>query len=101
METHLSFNERLQGAMWGIFIGDALAMPVHWYYDTLALKYENAPEEGLIANTMCGGDNCGRGTVLGALLGARNGMRCWPDRWVEGLLEPPPSVTLPSNYGGG
>lgn len=59
----------------------------------LALKYENAPEEGLIANTMCGGDNCGRGAVLGALLGARNGMlRRWPDRWVEGLLEPPPAL---------
>jgi len=65
------------------------ALPATFF---LALKYENAPEEGLIANTMCGGDNCGRGTVLGALLGARKGMRCWPDRWVNGLLEPPPSV---------
>ena len=24
---------RLSGALWGLFVGDALAMPVHWYYD--------------------------------------------------------------------
>ncbi len=55
----------------------------------LALKYQNLPEEGLIANTMCGGDNCGRGSVLGALFGAMHGMKSWPARWVDGLLEPP------------
>lgn len=25
-------EDRLKGALWGLFIGDALAMPVHWYY---------------------------------------------------------------------
>ncbi|SHO43991.1 ADP-ribosylglycohydrolase family protein [Desulfopila aestuarii] len=63
------------------------ALPATLY---LALKYQNQPEQGLIANTMCGGDNAGRGAVLGALLGAQNGMDCWPARWVEGLLDPPP-----------
>ncbi|CAJ1349687.1 unnamed protein product, partial [Effrenium voratum] len=24
--------ERAAGALWGLFVGDALAMPVHWYY---------------------------------------------------------------------
>ena len=24
---------RLRNALWGLFIGDALAMPAHWYYD--------------------------------------------------------------------
>lgn len=28
---------RIQGAIWGMFIGDALAMPVHWYYQRDAL----------------------------------------------------------------
>ena len=60
----------------------------------LALKYENLPEDGLIADTMCGGDNCGRGSVLGALFGARHGMEAWPSRWVKGLLEPPPLVQI-------
>ena len=25
-------RQRLQNALWGLFIGDALAMPAHWYY---------------------------------------------------------------------
>jgi hypothetical protein len=27
-------HRRLQNALWGLFIGDALAMPAHWYYNT-------------------------------------------------------------------
>ncbi len=30
--------DRLRGALWGMFVGDALAMPVHWYYDLAALQ---------------------------------------------------------------
>lgn len=26
-------RRRMQNALWGLFIGDALAMPVHWYYN--------------------------------------------------------------------
>lgn len=26
-------RERLRGALWALFIGDALAMPAHWYYN--------------------------------------------------------------------
>jgi len=58
----------------------------------LALKYEKSPEKGMIANTMCGGDNAGRGAVLGALLGAVNGMGGWPAKWVDDLLQPPPDI---------
>ena len=29
---------RCQGALYGLYIGDALAMPVHWYYDRAAIK---------------------------------------------------------------
>lgn len=59
----------------------------------LALKYQHSPEKGLIANTMCGGDNVGRGAVLGALLGASNGMGGWPPRWINGLVQPPPDIS--------
>ena len=31
---------RMAGALWGIFIGDALAMPAHWYYDVEALRQD-------------------------------------------------------------
>ena len=56
----------------------------------LALKYHEDPESGLIANTNLGGDNAYRGAVLGALLGAANGMDAFPDRWIRGLRQPPP-----------
>lgn len=29
--------DRLRGALWGMFVGDALAMPVHWYYNIATL----------------------------------------------------------------
>lgn len=35
--TTLSRAERMRGALWGMFVGDALAMPVHWYYNIAAL----------------------------------------------------------------
>merc|ERR1711957_591139 len=31
---------RAQAALWGMYIGDALAMPAHWYYDTQKLKQD-------------------------------------------------------------
>ena len=57
-------------------------MPATLY---LARKYADRPEEGLVANTMAGGDNCYRGAILGALLGAANGMDAWPERWLSDL----------------
>jgi ADP-ribosylglycohydrolase len=53
----------------------------------LALKYGDKPETALIKNTNLGGDNCYRGAVLGALLGAAHGMSAWPERWVSGLKQ--------------
>lgn len=35
--TELNKSDRMRGALWGMFIGDALAMPVHWYYNIAAL----------------------------------------------------------------
>jgi ADP-ribosyl-[dinitrogen reductase] hydrolase len=35
--TTLQRAERMRGALWGMFVGDALAMPVHWYYNIAAL----------------------------------------------------------------
>ena len=33
-----SGRARAEGALFGLFIGDALAMPAHWYYNTAALR---------------------------------------------------------------
>lgn len=55
----------------------------------LAWKYASDFESGVVANTNVGGDNCHRGAVLGALLGAnaariagKNGI---PERYFTGL----------------
>jgi ADP-ribosylglycohydrolase len=51
----------------------------------LAARYSNDFEAALIANTNVGGDNCHRGAILGALLGATLGYEAIPKRWIEGL----------------
>ncbi|NNC90427.1 MAG: ADP-ribosylglycohydrolase family protein [Akkermansiaceae bacterium] len=48
----------------------------------LAWKYHDDFAGGIVANAMVGGDNCHRGVVVGALLGAANGI---DPRWLEGL----------------
>jgi len=49
----------------------AEAMPASLY---LAWKYHDDFSAGVIANAMCGGDNCHRGAVVGSLLAAANGI---------------------------
>jgi ADP-ribosyl-[dinitrogen reductase] hydrolase len=55
----------------------------------LAARYAQDFESALIANTNAGGDNCHRGSVLGALLGAWLGFEAIPLRWRQGLLAGP------------
>ncbi|MGF1449829.1 MAG: ADP-ribosylglycohydrolase family protein [Opitutales bacterium] len=50
-------------------------------------KHGANPEQALIENTMAGGDNVHRGSVLGALLGYAHGFDVWPQRWRAGLVE--------------
>jgi ADP-ribosyl-[dinitrogen reductase] hydrolase len=65
------------------YVEDALPATIY-----LALKYHHDVTRGLIANTNLGGDNAGRGAVLGALLGAANGPGAFPKPWVDGLRHP-------------
>ncbi len=57
------------------------AFPASLY---LAWKYADNLEGALIANANLGGDNCHRGIVVGALVGA--GGASAPERWVRDLL---------------
>ena len=50
----------------------------------LAWKYSNNLEAALIANTNLGGDNCHRGIVIGALVGASGAAA--PQQWVNNLI---------------
>ena len=38
MSSYESCASRSRGAIYGLYTGDALAMPVHWYYDRAALR---------------------------------------------------------------
>ena len=51
----------------------------------LAARYSDDLEAALVANTNVGGDNCHRGAILGAMLGAAQGYQAIPDRWIAGL----------------
>ncbi len=48
----------------------------------LTWKYHDNFRQGVLANALCGGDNCHRGVVVGALLAAANPI---PDNWKEQL----------------
>ena len=62
------------------YIADAF--PASLY---LAWKYAADFEAGVIANANVGGDNCHRGAVVGALLGAASGTARMPARFVGGI----------------
>ncbi len=62
------------------YIADAF--PASLY---LAWKYADDFEAGVIANTNAGGDNCHRGAVVGAVLGAASGTTRIPAPFVEGI----------------
>jgi len=51
----------------------------------LAARYPDDFEAALVANTNVGGDNCHRGALRGAILGAALGCQAVPDRWIRGL----------------
>ena len=51
----------------------------------LAARYADDFEAALVANTNVGGDNCHRGALLGAILGAALGYQAIPERWIQGL----------------
>jgi ADP-ribosylglycohydrolase len=51
----------------------------------LAARYADDFEAALVANTNVGGDNCHRGALLGAILGAALGYQAIPERWIRGL----------------
>lgn len=73
--------DRLRGALWGMFVGDALAMPVHWYYNIAALqrdfgvirdyqapKAEHPSSIMALANTGKAGRGSQDGNVVGEVI---------------------------------
>ena len=77
----LTTAERIRGALWGMFVGDALAMPVHWYYNLAALQRDfgvirdyqapraNHPNSIMpLASTGRGGRGSQDGDVVGGVI---------------------------------
>ncbi|MFQ3577746.1 MAG: ADP-ribosylglycohydrolase family protein, partial [Verrucomicrobiia bacterium] len=58
----------------------------------LAWKYHTDFETAVIVNTNLGGDNCHRGAVVGALVGAAVGEQGIPARWIKSLRAEPPGL---------
>ena len=82
---HLVIGRRFSTAC---YVEDAVPVVIY-----LALKYHQDPEKALIVNTNSGGDNAGRGAVVGALMGAAHGEKKFPNHWLSGLKEPLPELT--------
>ena len=49
MVTSADRQSRKKGAILGMYVGDALAMPVHWYYDRQALARDYGRVTGYMA----------------------------------------------------
>lgn len=50
-------------------------------------RYADSFENAVLANTNVGGENCHRGSALGALMGAAVGEKGIPRRLIEGLRD--------------
>lgn len=61
-------------------VDDALPAVCH-----VIAKYEGSLEEALAASTMAGGDSAARNLLIGAVLGAGQGMESIPERWLGTL----------------
>eukprot|EP00611_Tribonema_gayanum_P005292 TRINITY_DN1452_c1_g1_i1.p1 TRINITY_DN1452_c1_g1~~TRINITY_DN1452_c1_g1_i1.p1 ORF type:complete len:407 (-),score=181.92 TRINITY_DN1452_c1_g1_i1:555-1775(-) len=77
----LTLAERVKACLGGMYIGDALAMPVHWYYDVRQLKRDfgritqyEAPKPTFpgsimnLSNTGGGGRGSDKGNVVGDVI---------------------------------
>lgn len=51
-----------------------------------AYKYADSPEAAILANANAGGENVARGSLLGALMGAKHGLPSFP-AWAHGLKQ--------------
>jgi len=63
------------------YISDSF--PVALYF---AHKYADDPRAAFLANTNAGGENCHRGSALGAILGAAVGIEGIPAEFLSGLM---------------
>jgi ADP-ribosylglycohydrolase len=98
--------ERAKAMVYGSFIGDSLALGVHYRYNVKAIAelgqacsvehgvpsvmhlmacYEEDIKEALVASVMAGGDSAARNHAVGMILGAYNGIDDLPEKCFNAL----------------
>lgn len=73
--------DRIRASLWGVYIGDGLAMPTHWYYDQRHLRSTFGEIKGYVApkdklpgsimslsNTGGGGRGSNQGSIVGDVI---------------------------------
>lgn len=72
------YLDRVRASLWGMHIGDALAMPVHWYYNLGQLERDHGKIKGYVAPTekipgsimsLSNTGGAGRGSDKGSIIG--------------------------------
>ena len=77
-------QDRAEGALLGAWIGDALGLGPHWYYN-LSARFHNDFESAVLHAVNGGGQNQVRAILTGALTGAQTGLSGIPQRFLDGL----------------
>jgi len=85
-------KDRLKGCLFGLFVADAVASPVHWYYDLRYLKQDydkitgyTKPKEHMhgsimnLSNTGGGGRGSDQGDIIGSII--NHGKKKY---WIKG-----------------
>jgi len=83
-DHHIPSDDRVAGGLWGLFVADALAMPVHWYYggpDQIRQNYGGSLLSGYqravhpypqtimqLSNTGGGGRGGDEGDIIGGVI---------------------------------
>lgn len=88
-------RDRMKGALFGMFVGDAVAMPVHWIYNLRDLTRDYgvirgyvAPKEKLrnsilsLSNTGGAGRGSSEGDIIGTVINHVSAKRCGVIIWI-------------------
>ena len=83
--SKLTDSEVVQNLGLACYIGHSLPTILFPFHRHFSRAPDKAFANALLSNTNAGGENCHRGSALGALLGAAGGLAAIPHGWRENL----------------